>query len=154
VVSDDIDQDEDSQNVPREVSISGNDFKETLSLANALPKISKSNLPEFLPLEYLEDDDPSSTIITKIPTMTQKQIGKGKKTRFIDPNPKKPKDLIRGSTTYRVAEAKGDGLLAPKAANNARAIKEAWLRGRNGGKRGGGGGRERRAMNKGFLVKK
>jgi len=57
---------------------------------------------------------------------------KSKKTKFIDPTPKRPKDRRKGSTIYRVVEAHSDGLLAPKAASNARSVKEAWLNGQRG----------------------
>ncbi len=92
--------------------------------------ITKNNLPEFLPEEYLEDDpieDHDSLQSTKKST-----VQKSKKIKFIDPAPKQPKDRRKGSTIYRVAESRGDGLLTPKAASNARSVKEAWLNGQRG----------------------
>jgi len=92
--------------------------------------ITKNNIPEFLPVEYLEDDpieDHGSLLSIK-----QTLVHKSKKIKFIDSKPKRPKDRRKGSTIYRVVEAPGDGLLAPKAASNARSLKEAWLNGRRG----------------------
>jgi hypothetical protein len=108
------------------------------------PKISKSNLPEFLPAEYLEDDPIEAS--TTLENSTQLTSNRPKKTKFVDPTPKRPKDRTKGSVTYRVAEARGDGLLAPKAANNARSVKEAWLKGRISS------GGIRKSPNAGFFV--
>src|ERR1700728_4606065 len=86
--------------------------------------ITKNNIPEFLPAEYLEDEpakDHGSSSLSQ-----QTMFYRSKKIKFIDHMPKKPKDRRKGSTIYRVAEAHGDGLLAPKAASNARSVKEAW----------------------------
>jgi hypothetical protein len=99
-----------------------------------------------LPAEYLEDEsaeDPGSSSLSQ-----QITSYKSKKIKFIDPTPKKPKDRRKGSTIYRVAEAHDDGLLAPKAASNARSVKEAWLN----GQRGAGG--SMKVVKGGFFKKK
>ena len=98
--------------------------------------ITKNNIPEFLPVEYLEDEPAEDQGSFSLPKQTMSH--KSKKIKFIDPTPKKPKDRRKGSTIYRVAEAQGSGLLAPKAARNARSVKEAWLN----GQRGAGGTRK------------
>lgn len=89
---------------------------------------SKYSLPDLLPLEYLNDDeDPqiqSST--SKLP------VARPRKIKF-DVLEQKIKDRRVGNTTYRVCKASSKSL-APKAALNARKIKEAWLQGRRGKK--------------------
>jgi hypothetical protein len=99
-----------------------------------------------LPAEYLEDDPIEDHNSFSPPEQTMSN--KSKKIKFIDPTPKKPKDRRKGSTIYRVAEAHGDGLLAPKAASNARSVKEAWLN----GQRGAGGAK--RVVNGGFFKRR
>jgi hypothetical protein len=89
-----------------------------------------------LPVEYLEDDPITKNAFSQ--SNKTSKVNKSKKIKFIDPSPKKPKDRTRGSTVYRVAEATGSDLLAPKAAINAQSVKEAWLN----GQRGAGGSRK------------
>jgi hypothetical protein len=99
-----------------------------------------------LPAEYLEDEPAEDHGSLSLPKQTMSH--KSKKTKFIDPTPKKPKDRRKGSTIYRVAEAHGDGLLAPKAASNARSVKEAWLSGQRGA------AANRKVVNGGFFKNK
>jgi hypothetical protein len=105
-------------------------MKDNIDSAKFRTIINKNNIPEFLPAEYLED----GPIEDEISFSSTKQImaHKSKKIKFTDPTPKKPKDRGKGSTVYRIAEGPGDGLLAPKAAINARFVKEAWLNGQRG----------------------
>lgn len=113
--------------------------------------LSKSNLPEFLPAEYLEDNP---TELSYSPPSAKSHLSiKPKKTKFVEPVPQKPKDRIKDGVVYRVSESRSDALLAPKADNNAKSVKEAWMRGRTG-KRGGGagGGGTRKVPNVGFFV--
>lgn len=87
------------------------------------------SLPHLLPLEYLEDDEPEEVLaIEEAP----KKAPKNKK-KFRDLSEKSPKDRRIGGTTYRVTKAQSTNL-APKAAFNARSIKESWLQGRSGKK--------------------
>lgn len=89
-----------------------------------------SSLPEFLPEEYLEDDESDDEMALDLVKPTKR----AKKTKFAELIEKKPKDVRKGSTTYRVAEARSTKL-APKSSFNARAVKESWLQGRAGSSR-------------------
>jgi hypothetical protein len=110
-------------------------------------KITKSNIPEFLPSEYLEDDPVDEN--GPIEALERAISHKSKKIKFVDPEPKKPKDRKKGSTIYRVAEPQGTGLLAPRAATTARSVKEAWLSGKRGAVAG-----NRKVVNGGFFKNK
>lgn len=84
-------------------------------------------LPELLPLEFLEDDDESNQVI---PTQeSTKRVSN--KVKFKDFSEKIPKDKRVGGTTYRVTKKQSTNL-APKASHNARAVKDAWITGRSG----------------------
>lgn len=109
-------------------------------------KIDKNNLPDLLPLEYLEDTPGETTTLTTSETAQPKP----KKTKFLDRVEKKLKDKRKGSTTYRVQEAKEDSRLAPKASKSAMSLKEAWLSG--GVRKNGKGGSARKPMKSGFFV--
>jgi U3 small nucleolar RNA-associated protein 16 len=108
--------------------------------------ITKSNIPEFLPSEYLEDDSAEDN--SSLSALKETTFHKSKKVKFIDQTAKKPKDRKKGSTIYRVVEAHGTGLLAPRAVRTARSVKEAWL----SGLRGAGG--NRKVINGGFFKNK
>ena len=112
--------------------------------------LSKSNLPEYLPAEYLEDNpvELSHSSVSTKPALSKKP----KKTNFVEPVAHTPKDRIKNGVVYRVSESRGDTLLAPKAVNNAKSVKEAWMRGRTGRKHGSAGGGSRRVPNTGFFV--
>lgn len=120
--------------------------KDELTTSKPRITITKSNIPVFLPSEYLEDDPVEDDSSLPVPKETMSH--KSKKIKFTDTTPKKPKDRKVGSTTYRVAEARGTGLLAPRAINTARSVKEAWLN----GQRGAGG--NRKVVHGGFLKNK
>jgi hypothetical protein len=113
--------------------------------------LSKSNLPEFLPAEYLEDNP---TELSYSPLSAKPALSiKPKKTKFVEPVLPKPKDRIKDGVVYRVSEPRSDALLAPKAVNNAKSVKEAWMKGRTGKMGGGsGGGGSRKVPNTGFFV--
>lgn len=110
-------------------------------------KIDPSELPELLPLEYLEEDSvaESTTITTtsSIPT-------RPRKTKFPNVVEQKLKDKKKGSTTFKVRESKQDSRLAPKASKSAMSLKEAWLNG--GTKKNGKAGTRRMPMKSSFLV--
>jgi hypothetical protein len=97
-------------------------------------------------VEYLEDKPAEDYDSFSLPTQTMSH--KSKKIKFIDSAPKKPKDRRKGSTIYRVVEAHDDGLLAPKAASDARSVKEAWLNGQRGASR------SRKVVKGGFFKKR
>ena len=86
----------------------------------------ESDLPEFLPAEFLNDDDDSETS----PTESTLQPMIPRKTKQISLEEKKPKDRRKGSTIYRVSEAT-DMRLAPKASRRARSEKAQKMHGGN-----------------------
>lgn len=101
---------------------------QSLPHAHSLPKlIARSTIPELLPEEYLQDEDPEAADVSD----NELPVKKAKKTKFADVVEKKPKDRRKGSTTYRVSEVISEKL-APKASFNARTTKESWLQGRPG----------------------
>lgn len=112
------------------------------------PKIDKSNLPDLLPLEYLEDEDFSTN--SDILTITESTQPKSKKIKFLDLVEKRPKDKKKGSTTFKVREKAADARLAPKASKAAMSTKEAWL---SGGVRKNRSGNVRKPMKRSFLVR-
>lgn len=124
-----------------------NNHKDDLNPIKSEAIISKSNLPDFLPMEYLEDDPAENH--SSPPPLNQAASHKPKKIKFFDRPSKKLKDRKVGSVTYRVAEAHGNSLLAPKAVNHARSVKEQWLSGQRGA-----AGVSRKVMNAGFFKKK
>lgn len=97
-----------------------------------------SALPEFLPEEYLEDNESEGDMAVE----TVKPAKRAKKIKFSDLVEKRPKDIRKGSTTYRVAEVRSTKL-APKSSFNARTVKESWLQGR--------GNANRKSYSSGFL---
>ncbi|CZR61617.1 uncharacterized protein PAC_11514 [Phialocephala subalpina] len=91
--------------------------------------LNSRSLPDLLPLEFLKDDDPEEVLaIEEAPKKASKN-----KRKFRDLLEKVPKDRKIGGTTYRVSKAQSTNL-APKAALNARSVKESWLQGRSGKK--------------------
>jgi U3 small nucleolar RNA-associated protein 16 len=116
------------------------------SILSTKTRVDRTQLPEFLPAEFLEEDE--DVDMDDIIPSRSLQV-KPKKIKFSDIVEKKPKDRTVGSTTFRVAENGENRHLAPKAAKNARSTKEAWLAGRSG--KGGAGGDNRRAVGGGFF---
>jgi U3 small nucleolar RNA-associated protein 16 len=104
-----------------------------------------TNLPEFLPEEYLQDDSDSEAS----PLASEQPAKRIQKAKFASIVEKKPKDRRKGSTIYRVAET-SSRKLAPKASLGARNMKQDWLQGRSGS----GIGASRKAFNTGFFKKK
>jgi U3 small nucleolar RNA-associated protein 16 len=104
-----------------------------------------TNLPEFLPEEYLQDDSDSESS----PLASEQPAKRIQKAKFAGIVEKKPKDRRKGSTIYRVAET-SSRKLAPKASLGARNMKQDWLQGRSGS----GIGANRKAFNTGIFKKK
>lgn len=98
-----------------------------------IPAVNRSDLPDLLPDEYLQDESESEDVIDPQTDVRKKP----KKMKFADLVEKKPKDRRKGLTTYRVSEV-CDKNLAPKSSFHARSTKEAWLKGRAGSSGGGG----------------
>ncbi|KUJ19076.1 uncharacterized protein LY89DRAFT_731498 [Mollisia scopiformis] len=101
------------------------------------------DVPDLLPLEFLEDDDPNEVIAAE----EAPRIAPRKK-KFKELLEKGPKDRRVGKTTYRVTKTQSTNL-APKAAHNARSVKESWLQGRSGMKIDS----NRKPFSKGFFKK-
>lgn len=85
------------------------------------PRSLTERLPDLLPSEYLDDDDPPEPILSR----PSKNIV-SKKTTFKNLDIKQPKDIHVGNTTYRVIQ-KESKHLAPKVAPGARKTKENLL---------------------------
>jgi len=97
-------------------------------------------------MEYLEDGLKEEYHEVALKPMVHKSK-KYKRTNLVD---KKPKDRRKGSTIYRVAETSASSHMAPKASAQARATKEAWLKGRSGKSVGP----IRKSLSNGFLKSK
>lgn len=108
--------------------------------------ISRSNLPDLLPDEYLQDDEEFGS-----PTNLELEVARTKprKMKFTDLVEKKPKDRRKGSTTYQVSEIRSKHL-APKSSFRAKTTKESWLKGRAPNSGGG----VRKVASVGFFKKK
>ncbi|KAF8857334.1 hypothetical protein BDZ45DRAFT_691053 [Acephala macrosclerotiorum] len=138
VVESDDQEDEDSGAAIDGVNRQEEEIRQKTTIPNS------RSLPDLLPLEYLEDGDPEELLaIEDAPTKAPKNK---KKSRDLSEKP--PKDRRIGGTTYRVAKAQNTNL-APKAAFNARSVKESWLQGRSGKKVDP----NRKPMSKGFFKK-
>jgi U3 small nucleolar RNA-associated protein 16 len=101
---------------------------EELEVEKPLRLSTKRALPNVLPAEYLEDEEPHDQL-----PFEQFPIKKAKKTKFHLIAEKELKDRRVGSTTYRVTKANSTNM-APKSSSNARNTKEQWLQGRSGKK--------------------
>ncbi len=116
---------------------------EELEVEKPLRLSTKRALPDVLPAEYLEDEEPRDQL-----PFEQFPIKKAKKTKFHLIAEKEIKDRRVGSTTYRVTKANST-ILAPKSSSNARNTKEQWVLGRTGKK----GPTSRTSFGKGFFKK-
>ena len=85
----------------------------------------ESILPEYLPAEFLKDDDSETSAPDLIlhPKILHKTIP-------VSLEEKKPKDRRKGSTIYRVSDTT-DTRLAPKASSHARSEKARRMHGGN-----------------------
>ncbi|RDW65364.1 hypothetical protein BP5796_10056 [Coleophoma crateriformis] len=104
----------------------------------------RASLPDLLPSEFLDDGESEESDNEVVVEESQR---KSKKIKFSDLVEKKPKDLRKGSTTFRVAESRSK-LLAPKASIQARKTKEEWIQGRPGKN----GAKNRKPFSSGFFV--
>lgn len=117
----DVDDDDDEDD---------NEAETTKAASTTLKLGPGASLPEFLPEEYLEDNESEDEMALE-PLNGAKKVKKMKFTQLID---KKPKDIRKGSTTYRISEVRSTKL-APKSSHNAKSVKESWLQGRAGANR-------------------
>lgn len=133
----DVDSEEDEDDALSEVDPAENQV--------ALKAITNGHaIPDLLPLELLEDDDENAEDMA----MEYPIQRVSKKHKFRDISEKKIKDRKVGGTTYRVTKSQSTHL-APKAAHNARSVKESWMQGRSGTKLGP----NRKVVSKGFFKK-
>lgn len=92
-----------------------------------IPKKPKQPLPALLPDHILAEEPPIRPLIP-LPLPTSKAMPNLKK-RFLDLEQKPPKDIKKGGVRIRVLQ-EGNGRLPPKASQQGRAVREAWLMGR------------------------
>lgn len=124
--------------------------KDNTPTSNAKPQSSnkaKQPLPALLP-DYILADEPSVRPLISHPSSTAK-ISRGQKKRFLDLEQKPPKDVRKGGVRMRVLQ-EGNSLLPPKANQQGRALREAWLMGR----RGGSGVERRKMVGQGEFVRR
>lgn len=107
-----------------------NEAKGVAAKVPALKTRPSTTLPEFLPEEYLQDEE-SDESLTLDPIQRSMKL---QKTKFTGRVEKRPKSYRKGSTTYKVAEIRSTKM-APKSSFNARSVKESWLQGRSGSSR-------------------
>ena len=87
-------------------------------------KIDPKNLPALLPDKILNRAPVVQPLIPHLPATTLKS----NKRKFIDVEPKLPKDVKHGSVSVRVLQPT-KSTLPPKVAKSSRQLKEAWLAG-------------------------
>lgn len=115
------------------------------------PLSPDTSLPTFLPESILLAEPPSplpkppSTLSNSNKTLTTK-------SRLLDLATKTPKDVKHGSRTIRVLEV-GGSRLPPRVSQKSKALREAWLAGRQRGSLGEGGFVPRRKVGGGFVRK-
>lgn len=109
----------------------------------------RSALPALLPDEILAIE-PAARPPTPPKEQEARLMSVSKKRKFLDADPKPPKDVKRGPVTVRVLEAQRQ-LLPPRASKTSKALKEAWLVGRRGA--GGAAVVQRRKLGGGFVRK-
>ena len=88
----------------------------------------KARLPLLLPEEILAAE-PIARV--PIPQSSESKLAIGQKRKFLDPEPKPPRDVKRGNVNVRVLQ-ENRSLLPPKSSQNSRTLRESWLAGRRG----------------------
>ena len=109
----------------------------------------RSALPALLPDEILAID-PAARRPPPLKEPEARLVSVSKKRKFVDADPKPPKDVQRGPVRVRVLEPQRQ-LLPPRASKTSKALKEAWLVGRRGA--GGAVVVQRRKLGGGFVRK-
>ena len=89
---------------------------------------SKTPLPTYLPASVLATSPPPLPSVQP-PT---RPSSTSQKRKFLDADPKPPKDLKRGNLKVRVLQEEKTSL-PPRVSKNGRALREAWLMGRRQG---------------------
>ncbi|MCJ1404299.1 hypothetical protein MMC11_007524 [Xylographa trunciseda] len=81
-------------------------------------------LPDFLPLEILA----AKRVVYPPTPLRIATIANARKRKFLDADPKPPKDLKRGSVTVRILE-ENKSSLPPRSSKLSKSLKESWLAG-------------------------
>lgn len=110
---------------------------------------TKGTLPALLPDELLAIE-PAVRPPTPPTEPEARLVSIPKKRKFLDADPKPPKDVKRGPVNVRVLESQRQ-FLPPRASKTSKALKEAWLFGRRGP--GGAVVIQRRKLGGGFVRK-
>lgn len=105
---------------------------------------SKNTLPLHLPDEILAAEP-----VIRLPTPPPDLLtSKSNKHRFVEIEPKPPRDIKHGSIRLRVLED-NTSTLPPRTSKASKSLKESWLAGRRGPQ--GGAGSLRRKVGGGFV---
>lgn len=91
------------------------------------PHKTKHPLPALLPDHILAEEPPLRPLLP--PPLPNSKPFPNLKKRFLDLEQKPPKDIKKGGVKIRVLQ-EGNGRLPPKASQQGRAVREAWLMGR------------------------
>lgn len=128
-------------------------FPQTINDEGQMPQANpkstgKSPLPLLLPKEILAAEP---VIHAPLPPLSKSKLAMSQKRKFLDPEPKPPKDIKRGNVNIRVLEDHRSSL-PPKSSQTSKALRESWLTGRPGFK--GAIQVPRKKPNGGFVRKK
>ena len=116
---------------------------------SAKTKFSKKiPLPLLLPEEILAANPPAHALI---PPFSNSKLATNQKRKFVDLEPKPPKDIKRGSVNVRVLQD-NRSILPPKSSHASKTLRESWLISRRGKK--GEIGVPRRKQDGGFVRNK
>ena len=106
-----------------------------------------SPLPLFLPDEILAVEP-----VARLPTLPPDLLAsKPQKHRFLEREPKHPKDVKHGPITFRVLKD-NSSTLPPKVSKSSKSLREYWLSGQRGPR--GNMELERRKISMGFVRKR
>lgn len=90
----------------------------------------KPSLPLLLPMEVLAAAPVAHALN---PPFSDTKLAISQKRRFLDPEPKPPKDMKRGNVRIRVL-TDNRSKLPPESSQASKALRESWLTGRMGSK--------------------
>ena len=91
--------------------------------------LENGKLPDYLPDEILAQDSiPRPPVL---PTKTQSKASISSKRKFVDADPKPPKDIRRGNKLLRVLQS-NQTTLPPRPSKKSKSIRESWLKGERG----------------------
>lgn len=120
-----------------------------------VPQSPDTSLPTFLPESILLAEPPIPLPNLPSNMSSSKKAPKNTlagKRKLLDRINKPPKDVKHGSRTIRVLKVDGGGL-PPRASQQSKALREAWLAGCRGGSLGERGSVPRRKVGGGFVRK-